>query len=96
MRAICITASVCSVASLVAAVGLSAMSIVPSPGAEAWRWRTILAAVTFLVGWLGLAIWARRKMRLSVGAATLPTWLGRTLVAVGVVYVLLVLLFTVG
>jgi hypothetical protein len=96
MRAIFITASVCSVASLVAAMGLSAMSIVPSPGAEAWRWRMILAAAAFLVGWLGVAIWARRQMRLSVGASMLPTWFGRTLVAAGVAYVLLVLLFTVG
>ncbi len=56
----------------------------------------ILAAAAFLVGWLGLAIWARRKMRLSAGAPTLPTWLGRTLVAAGVVYVLVVLLFAVG
>jgi hypothetical protein len=96
MRAIFITASVSSVASLVAAVGFSAMSIVPSPGAEAWRWRMILAAAAFLIVWLGLAVWARRKMHLSAGAPALPTWLGRTLVAAGVVYVLLVLLFTIG
>ena len=56
----------------------------------------ILAAAAFLIVWLGLAVWARRKMHLSAGAPALPTWLGRTLVAAGVVYVLLVLLFTIG
>jgi hypothetical protein len=96
MKAIFVTASICSVASLVGVVGLSAMSIVPSPGAESWRWRMMLAAAAFLVGWLGLAIWARRLMRPSVGTAALPSWLARTIVVAGAFYVLVVLLFTVG
>jgi hypothetical protein len=75
---------------------LSAMSIVPAAGAEAWRWRMMLAAAAFLIGWLGLAIWARRQMRPSAGAVTLSSWLGRTVVVVGALYVLVVLLFTVG
>jgi hypothetical protein len=96
MKAIFITASVCSVASLVGVVGLSAMSIVPSAGAEAWRWRMMLAVAAFLIAWLGLAIWARRQMRPSAGAVALPSWLGRGVVIAGALYVLVVLLFTVG
>jgi hypothetical protein len=96
MKGIFIAASVCSVASLAGIVGLSAMSTMPSPGAEAWRWRMLLAAAAFLVGWLGLAIWARRQMRRSAGAATLPSWLGRTVVVTGALYVLVKLLYTIG
>jgi len=96
MKAILITASACSVASVIGVVGLSAMSIVPSSGAESWQWRIMLAAAAFLAGWLGLAIWARRQMRLSIGAAALPSWLARTVVVAGAFYVLVVLLFTFG
>lgn len=96
MRTIFITALVCSVASLVGVLGLSAITIVPSTGAESWRWTTMATAAAFLAGWLGVAIWARRRMRLVAGVPTPPSWLVPTVVAVGAVYVLAVLLFTVG
>ena len=56
----------------------------------------MLAAAAFLVGWLGLAIWARHEMRRSAGAVALPSWLRRTVVASCALYVLVVLLFAVG
>jgi hypothetical protein len=96
MRAIFTTALVCSVASLVGVLGLSAMTIVPSPGAETWRWRMVATAAAFLAGWLGLAIWARRRIRLFGGVPAPPSWLGPTVVAAGAIYVLAVLLFAVG
>ena len=96
MKAVFITATVCSVASLIGALSASLVDIVPAAGAEAWRWRLILAVAAFLVGWLGLAIWARRRMRRSAGAPALPSWLRRTVVVAGALYVLVVLAFAVG
>jgi len=94
MRAIFITALVCSVASLIGLLGFSAMDFAPEAGAL--RWRMLLAAASFLIGWLGVAVWARRQLCLPPDAAAPPSWLRRTVVVAGALYVLLVLLFSVG
>lgn len=94
MIAIFITALVCSVASLIALLGFSVMDVAPEAGNLYWR--MLLATASFLIGWLGVAVWARRQLRLPAGAAPPPSWLRRTVVVAGVLYVLLVLLFSVG
>jgi hypothetical protein len=96
VRTIFATALVCSVASLIVVVGFASVSGVPSPGAEAWRWSMVIMAAAFLVGWLGLALWARHRIRLSAGAAAAPSWLGPSIVIAGALFVLVVLLFVVG
>ena len=96
MRAVLITGSVCSVASLVGLVGISLMDFVPGPGVDALRLRLTLGATAFLLGWLGLSLWARTQMRLPTGAAAMPSWLRHVVVVAGAVYVLVVLALTVG
>jgi hypothetical protein len=96
MRAIFITASVCSVASLIGLLGFSVMDIVSSPGDEVWRSGMMLAATAFLLAWLALAVWARRQTRRSAVPVALPPWLSLTVVVTGTLYVLVVLLFSVG
>jgi TRAP-type C4-dicarboxylate transport system permease small subunit len=96
MRAILITASVCAVATLAGLLGLFGMDIVPSAGAAAWRLKMMLIGTAFFAGWLGLAVWAWRRSHRSPGPAAPPAWLNGAVVAAGAVYVLAVLLFTVG
>ena len=92
MKALFITSLICVLMSLLAIFGFSAMTIVPSPGAESWRSQMMLVAGAIFVGWLCLAFWARPRQR----TASPPQWLSRSLVVVGVIYVLGVLLFVVG
>ena len=94
MKALLTTSLVCSVASLLGLLGLSAMSV--APGAEAWHWEMVAAVAVFFAGWLGLALWSRGQLRRSAGAATVPPWLRTAVVIAGVVYVLLGLLCAVG
>jgi hypothetical protein len=93
MKALFATSLVCSVASLFALAGLSAMTV--APGAETWRMEMMLVVAVFMVAWLGLAVWAWRRLRTPAGAGV-PSWLGRTLVIAGALYALLVLLVWVG
>ena len=65
MKAIFATASVSAIVSLLGLMGVSAMSIVPSPGAEDWRRTMMITVATVMVGWLGLAGWAWGQMRRS-------------------------------
>ena len=78
--------------SVVAILGLSAMTVVPHSGAESWRSQMMFVAGVFFVGWLCLTFWARPRER----AVSPPHWLRGLLVLVGVVYMLGVLLFVVG
>ena len=94
MRAMLTTSLVCSVASLLGLLGLSAMSV--APGAEAGHWGMMLGFMVFLLAWLGLAIWSRGQLQRSAEAVTVPTWLRRAVVIGGAVYVLLILLCAVG
>ena len=94
MKTLFTTSLVCSVASLLGLVGLSAMSV--APGAEVWRWGMMFTLLVFLIAWLRLVFWARGRLRGSPGGSSLPTWLSRSLVVGGVVYVLLVLLCSFG
>ena len=90
MKALFITSLICALMSLLAILGFSAMTIVPGPGAESWRSQMLVVAGAFFIGWLCLAFWTRRR------TASPPPWLRRSLVVVGIVYMLGVLLFVVG
>lgn len=72
---------------------MSAVSV--APGGEAFYGGMMLAIGFFLVGWAVLAFWARRQLR-SAGSAALPAGAKAAVITVGAVYVLLVLLCSVG
>ena len=95
MRPLFITSLICVAMSLLALFGLSAMTIVPRPGAESIRARTMVVAVVFAVAWLGVAFWARPRK--GAAAKSLPPlWLRRSLVVAGVVYMLGVFFLVIG
>jgi hypothetical protein len=94
MKAILTTSMVCSAVSLLGLLGLSAMSV--APGAEFSRWGMMLAVAVILAAWVRLGFWARRRLRASVGAATVPMRFRTAVIIGGVVYVLLVLLCSVA
>jgi hypothetical protein len=66
-----------------------------APGGEAWRTGLTLAVAVFLLGWGALALWARRQLRRSRGTA-FPAAAKTAVITGGVIYVLLVLLCSVG
>ena len=78
--------------SLLAVLALSAMTVVPRPGAETLRVQMMMAVAIFLVGWLGLAF----HLRPGQNRALPPKWLGRLLIGIGIVYVSGLLLFVIG
>lgn len=78
--------------SLLAVLALSAMTIVPRPGAETLRGRMMLIVLVFFVGWLGLAAHVRPGQNRTLP----PRWLGRLLILLGIVYVSGLLLFVIG
>ncbi len=94
MKAILATSMTCSAVSLLGLVGLSAMSVAPE--VEDLRCGMMLAAGVFGVAWLLLALWAGGRLQASGGAAATPPRLRAVVVLVGVVYILLVLLCSVG
>lgn len=94
MKAILTTSIVCSAVSLLGLLGLSAMSV--APGAEGLRWGMMLAVVLILAVWVRLGFWARGRLRASAGAAAVSARLRTAVITGGVIYVLLVLLCSVG
>jgi hypothetical protein len=81
--------------SLLAIIGLSAMTVVPGPGAENFREHWMLAAGALTIAWGGVAFWAQVRSR-SVVQQPLPRWIGRLAVCIGVVYMAGVLFFVIG
>jgi hypothetical protein len=92
MKSLFVTSMFCAVASLLAIVGLSAVTIVPGPGAEGERTKIMITAGAFFIGWLAFGNWIHRNQRRIVW----PPWLSRMLVAVGILYCVGVLLLTLG
>ena len=92
MTTIFVTSLVSALMSLIAIFGLSAMTIVPSHGAESWRSQMMLVASAFLVGWLCVAVWMRPRQNPVLP----PRWLRGLLVIAGVVYMLGILFFVLG
>ena len=92
MRPLFFTSLTSAFVSLLAALGFSAMTIVPSPHAESLRARWLLACGAFFVGWLSLAFWSRPQQ----GVGLPPSWLRGLLVAFGIIYCLAVFLLVLG
>jgi hypothetical protein len=93
MKAILAMSTVCATVSLLGLFGLSVMSV--APGGESWHKGMMLAVGVFLVGWSLLALGMKRQLRLQPGTVFSPAAKAAT-ITVGAVYVLLVLLCSVG
>jgi len=92
MKAVLVTSIACAAVSLLGLLAVSAMSY--APGAEAWRAGMLVGVGVLLVGWSTLALWARSKLRLSREA--LPAGVKTAVIAVGIAYMVVVLLCSVG
>lgn len=77
--------------SLLAVLALSAITIVPRPGAEAFRATAMGVGTFFFFAWLVLMFWARRRWR-TEASDPVPIWLRRLLLGVSVVYCLVMVL----
>lgn len=75
----------CALSSLLGVFSLSAMTIVPRPGAESARTRMMLVAGLAGLAWFGLAYWARMRQRKS---APVLQWLDWILIGIGVIYLM--------
>jgi hypothetical protein len=95
MKATFAMSLVSALLSLLAVLGLSAMTIVPGAGAESFRATTMIVVGVFFVAWLSVAFWARPRQRTESGAI-IPRWLSRLLVVVSAVYSFLIILFVLG
>ena len=94
MRTLHITAAVCAVASGLAWLAASAVTVVPS--AEAARgWLMVIAALS-LAFWGWLALWAGRRLRAAGAPRAVPLWVRGALVGAGMAFVLGVLLLAAG
>ena len=71
--------------SLAAAVGLSAMTVVPRPGAEGLRTVEMTVATSFFFGWLVLALWARTRQRIEA-SSPVAGWVRGCLLAISGLY----------
>ncbi len=93
MKTIRSTSIACAGFSLLGLVGLSAMDVAPE--GEAWHGGMALGIGAFLVGWIAVALWSNRKLRLSPAGA-LSSRAKTAVVSCGVVYIILMFLFTFG
>lgn len=92
MKSLFVTSLSSAILSLLAILTLSAMTVVPTPGAESWRTRMMLLVLAFFIGWLCVAVWARPGRQ----AVLPPKWLRRALVVLGATYSLWILFAVVG
>jgi len=76
---------VSAVLSLAAAVGFSAMTIVPRPAAETFRMTAMSVTSAFFFAWLVVALWARARQQ-AEASAPVPFWLRSVLLAVSASY----------
>jgi len=95
MLKLIIMSVICALMSGLAIVGISAMTIVPSPTSETHRNQMILAAVIALVAWSLIVVWLGLR-RHSSPKASLRPWLKNSLMFASVIYVFAVLAFALG
>lgn len=91
MKAIFSMSVASALLSLLAVLVLSAISIVPRPGAEAIRVSAMGVGAIFFFIWLVIALWAGKCCQ-SEGSDQAPVWLRQVLLGVSVVYCLAVIL----
>jgi predicted membrane channel-forming protein YqfA (hemolysin III family) len=95
VKTLFVVSLVCALTSLLAVVGVFAMTIVPGPGAANDRGWMMLVAGGFAVVWLSLAFWARPR-RCAASQSPAPGWLIGLLVCAGISYSLGMVLFFLG
>jgi hypothetical protein len=91
MRAVFSMSLVSALLSLLAVLALSAITIVPRPGAEAFRAAVMGVGTLFFFVWLVVMFWARKRWRVEA-SDPLPVWLRRALLGVSSVYCLVIIL----
>jgi len=91
MRAVFSMSLASALLSLLAVLALSAITIVPRPGAETFRASAMGVGAIFFFVWLVLALWARKRWRAEASNPA-PVWLRRVLLGVSVVYCLALIL----
>lgn len=91
MKAVFSMSLVSALLSLLAVLALSAITIVPRPGAEAFRAAVMGVGTIFFFVWLVVALWARRRWR-GEASEPVPVWLRRVLLGLSAVYCLVILL----
>jgi uncharacterized membrane protein YhdT len=79
VKSLFITSLFCAFISLLALVGLSAMTTAPQ--AHSFRDEMVLATGLFFVGWVFVAFLSRPRQHKSF-----PQWLERALIVAGIVY----------
>ena len=89
MRAIFSMSLVSALLSLVAVLALSAITIVPRPGAEAFRAAVMGVGTIFFFVWLVVMFWARRRWR-AEASDPVAVWLRRVLLGVSAAYCLVI------
>jgi hypothetical protein len=94
MKAVLVTSIVCAVAGLLGLLGLSAMTV--APGAEGGQLRMMLLVGMLTAAWLCLAFWTGAQLRSPLASTAMPRRLKTAVVVGGVVFIFLVLLFSVG
>jgi hypothetical protein len=94
MKAVVTTSFACAAASLIGVIGLSAVTVAPEQ--ETIHLALILLVGLLLAAWLRLAFWARARLRSSLPGPAMSQRLRTVVVIGGVVYILFVLLCSVG
>ncbi len=94
MKAVVTTSFACAAASLLGLLGLSVVSIAPEQ--ENMRLALLVLVGLFLAAWLRLAFWARTRLGSCLSGTAMSRRLRSLVVVGGVVYILLVLLCSLG
>jgi len=95
MRMLFIMLLVCVLMSLLAIFGVSAITLIPQPHAEIFRFWMMIVAGIFFVGWSALAFWAWLRWHAAQQPLP-PQWFRRLLIFASVVYLFGVFIFVLG
>lgn len=95
MKAVFWMSLVSALLSLLAVLALSAITIVPRPGAETFRGAAMAIGTSFFFVWLAVAFWARKRGR-AEASNPVPRWPRRVLLGLSGVYCLIVILGILG
>ena len=94
MKVVVTTSFACAAASLLGLLGLSAVTVAPEH--RNLRFALMLLVGLLLAAWLRLAFWARALRSSLAGPAAMSQRLRTVVVVGGVVYILFILLCSVG
>jgi hypothetical protein len=91
MSAVFSMSLVSALVSLLAVLALSAITVVPRPGAETLRAVAMGVGTAFFFLWLAVTLWARKRWRVEA-SNPVPPWLRRVVLGAGAVYCLVIIL----